>query len=213
MAVTRSHKTFDDNDDVEILKESIKENLKVIPLPDESDSDDAPEEESVSVGKAQLIKKQQIQEKLMKQKREAAKQKHKEIEEKRKIAKLEKEIKELEKQRKQLNNIEDEISDELPQELLENFDFAEEKPESKKTNKIVFDDEEENKKLEKSNKRKIREERLKKMRELKKTTEKKVGGGISVKILDSKSVVDNSAKGQNLRKKDEWLMRKRVRRE
>lgn len=214
MARTRSHKTFEDDEKIEVIaKTAPKIEVNVIDEENSSDSDDAPEEESVSVGKKKVLEKQKAQEKLMKQKRDEAKNKHKEIEEKRKLAKLEKEIKELEKQRKELNNIEDEIPDELPMDLLESVELEKNIPESQKNKKIVFDDAEENKKLEKSNKRKFREERLKKLRELKSKNVKQVEGGINVKLVESSSIFSSSIKNDNQNKKNEWLMRKRIRRE
>lgn len=212
MVVTRSHKTFDDDDDAILdLNDKIKTDAKsMIPTENESDSDDAPEEESMSVGKARVLEQKKAQDKVLKEKREATKQKYKEIEEKRKLAKLEKEIKELEKQRKELNNIIDDIPDELPQDLLENLEIPDDKSVQQRK-KIVFDDSEESKKLEKVNKKKIREERLKKLRELKSTNERQVDGGINVKIVSTGSV--NTIKSETLKRKDAWLMRKRIRRE
>lgn len=209
MAITRSYKTFEDKETFQVLKQKSK-NAADLPVDNQSDSDEAPEEESMSVGKARIIEQTKAKNKILKDKREAAKQKHKEIEEKRKLAKLEKELKELEKQRKELNNIIDEIPDELPEDLLENLEVPSvDSPPMRQ--KIVFNDSEENKKIETVNKRKIREERLKKLRELRQNVERQVEGGINVKVLNNDSL--NTIKSENLKKKNSWLMRKRIRRE
>lgn len=220
MVKTRQHKTFDDSEefshDANVQISTNPESTGEISDSDDSDSDDAPEEESVSVAKQNIIKKQKDQAKILKQKRDDAKAKHKEIEERRKIAKLEREIKELEKQRIELNKEEeeDQILEELPEELLENVDLVKEESKSKKSNKkIVFNESEEDKKLERVNKRMKREERLKKLREIRGTTKKQVEGDIYVELLKDdgnlKKVQSSSIKNQ----KNEWLVRKRVRRE
>lgn len=215
MVKTRSHKTFDD---LQVIKEQPAQTKKEnINIDSESDSDEAPEEESVSATRKTMIKKQKDQEKIMKKKRDEAKAKHKEIDERRKIGKLEKEIRELEKQRKELNNIPDEIPDELPEELLETIEFGDNdhngNKETERKRKIVFNDTEEDEKLMKVKKRKNREERLTKLRELRSKTEKEVDGGIHVKILGSKNSIGSPNNTEITKRRSQWLMRKGVRRE
>jgi U3 small nucleolar RNA-associated protein 16 len=220
MVRTRSHKTFDEeNEEVNISKGSEISTLKTVKIDDidskndTDDSDDAPEEESVSISRKNMIEKQKDQAKIMKKKRDEAKAKHKEIEERRKIAKLEKELKQLEQQKRELDYSNDEIPNELPEYLLETFDSSKQDNEStSKSKKIVFVDKDEEHKLDKASKRKIREERLKKLREIKYKTEKEVDGGIHVKILNKKSKNCSNNVNQIVSKKSEWLMRKRIRR-
>lgn len=210
MVVTRSHKTF--NDDEPFVSDEIKAKKDLIinkQEESESDSEDeAPEEESISDSKKNALARQKADEELLKQKRAAAKAKHREVEEKRKITKLEKELKELEKKRKELEGISEDLPEELPEDLLEDIDLDKPAP-----SKIVFNNEEEEEKIQKANKRKNRQERLQKLRELKGKTEKQVSGGIHVKVLGDNKKTTNFSSKDIATKKDQWLMRKRIRRE
>lgn len=221
MVRTRSHKTFDEDDEVRVQKvvnigksdpletgESEREdNISE----SDNDSDAAPEEESLSVTKQNMRKKQRDQEKILKERRAQVKAKHREQEERRKAAKLEKEIKKLEKQSKELKTPDDEVYDELPEDLLQNIDFLAKDEAEGKNKKIVFNDSEEEKRINKLNKRKKREERLSSLRQLNSKDEKEVEGGIYIKILKNKHSGNISNVIGNRR--DEWLNRKRIRRE
>lgn len=215
---TRSHKTFDNEDIVEntLNPKDIEKIDNNNDNDNNSDSDEAPEEESVSISKKKIIDRQKDEAKILKNKRKEIKAKNKEINEKRKIAKLEKELKELEKQRKQIDTNQDEISNgELPEELLENVILvtSEEIEKKNQNNKILFNDKDEDKRLKRMNQRKKREERLKILRELKSKTEKVVDGGIHIKILSNNNDDNNNNKCQISARREEWLNRKRIRRE
>ena len=221
MVRTRSHKTFDDDDEVQVQKVvnigksdilEIGESEKEDKISEsEEDSDDAPEEESLSVTKQNMKKKQTEQEKILKERRAQVKAKHREHEERRKAAKLEQEIKKLEKQKKKIQSDEDEVFDELPEDLLQNIEFSAKDEAESRNKKIVFNDTEEDKRINKLNKRRKREERLNSLRQLNAKNEKEVEGGIYIKILKGKNSGNISNAIGN--KRDEWLNRKRIRRE
>ena len=80
--------------------------------------------------------------------------------------------------------------------------------------KITFNAVEEENRLTKLNKKHLREEKLKKLREIRNKQEKVVEGDIHVKLLNGNDI-NNSLKRDNqiLNQKDKWLNRKRVRRE
>lgn len=117
----------------------------------------------------------------------------------------------MEKQRKELENIEDEIPNELPEELLESIDVNEDDKKAK-NKKTVFDTTEEEANLEKLNKKLKREERLKKLRELRNTTKKVVEGNIEVELLEENTIMKGMRSNAVSSQKDSWLSRKRIRR-
>ncbi|KAH3664138.1 hypothetical protein OGAPHI_004852 [Ogataea philodendri] len=188
----RSHKKF--GDDVE-EEAHIEDKVEAVTNESESeDSDDAPEEESMSSGKEKLTAKIEAEratiqeiERKQKEKRRLLEQRNQEQAKSRKLKLEEKDT---------------ETPDLLPEGLLDNYEAEEE---TEKPKKIVFDDEEAEMSREELTKLKLKQARSMNKKIIKK-------GPVRVQVLSKNKSVLNVPVSSIGSKKDKWLNRKAIKR-
>lgn len=165
----------------------------------DSSDDEAPEEQDVAISKKSQLEQQKTQKKLANDQRAKERSQRREIQQRRELDKLERQQKKLLEESEN-----EEIPDELPMDILENFEEI-------KPTKVVFSEEDQELKPVPSL-IDLKRSRVSKLREMRAVTNKKVDGGINVQKVTKQSIKSRKLDTGLNNFKSNWLNRESIRR-